>query len=190
MTIEFRWDSRDLEIWRGNKTEKALARALRLAGNAAIRTVQKESSGHILSKKYLRESEVKDGLPLIFPGTRTEIRALQWTELVSGKPIQLIKFPHVATSNGILIRISKGTGTKRIASGFLATMKSGRKGIFMRRGKARLPIDELYTTRLSDSMSNPATIVSIYSKAYPKMQATFDKGLIREFKKLKRKGTI
>lgn len=47
------------------------------------------------------------------------------------------------TKKGLSVSIKKGS-RKVITHGFISTMKSGHTGGFIRRGKTRLPIDELY----------------------------------------------
>lgn len=71
---------------------------------------------------------------------------------------------HPNTHNGIpLIKLgatgpepSRGKGRIRVklagtfTSAFIATMPSGHRGVFQRKGKARLPIQELRTSSISD----------------------------------------
>jgi hypothetical protein len=188
--LEFIWDSRDLEVWRGGKVEFALARALRLAGNQALRVMQRDSTRAILGRKLMREGDVVKALPLVFPGRKAAIRDLVWREKVSGKPVPLSQFPHIQTKRGISVRVNVGGGTKRIKSAFVATMRSGHVGIFRRKGKARLPLQELWTTRISDVMQDHGIIPAIEGAAYARMQSAFTRGLERELAKLKRKGDL
>jgi hypothetical protein len=186
--IEFVWDSRDLEVWRGGKVEGALVRALRLAGNQALRGMQKGSVEHVIQRKRMKPDEVTKGLPLVFPSRKEALRDLVWREKVSGSPVPLAKFPHIQTARGVSVRVNVGGATKRIKSAFVATMRNGHQGVFRRKGKERLPIQELWTTRLSDVMKDAGAIPSIQSKAYAKMQGAFERGLTRELQKLVRKG--
>ena len=186
--IEFVWDSRDLEIWRGGKVEGALVRALRLAGNQALRGMQKDSVAHVIERKRMRPDDVAKGLPLVFPSRKEALRDLVWREKVSGTPVPLGKFPHIQTARGVSVRVNVGGATKRIKSAFVATMGNGHVGVFRRKGKARLPIQELWTTRISDVMKDQGVIPAIETKAYAKLQGAFGRGLTRELKKLVHKG--
>lgn len=187
--LEFSWDSRDLDIWRGGKVEFALARAIRLAGNQAARGMKKDSIQRIQAKKIIRSDDVANGLPLIFPGTRTEIKEMYWRMNVSGKPVPLGRFPVIDTrKKGVLVRVNVSGGTKRLRQAFVATLRSGHRGVFMRKGKARLPIRELFTSRLSDTMKDDGVIPAVQAAAYDRMQTAFERGLKRELRKLRTKG--
>lgn len=48
------------------------------------------------------------------------------------------------TKHGVSYRISRTAGRKRIEHGFIATMSSGHRGVFVRRGPARLSIREVW----------------------------------------------
>lgn len=186
--ITFEWDSKTLQVWRGGGVERALTRALGLAGNRALRWMQKDSIAAVRARKLLREQVVKDGLPLVFPGRKATLRAMVWTMKVSGEPMPISRYPYIQTERGVSFRINRQGGTKRIKSAFAARMKSGHVGIFLRKGKGRLPIQELWTTRISDAMSDQGTIPAIEAKTYAKLQKDFQRGLEREIAKLKRKG--
>jgi hypothetical protein len=55
----------------------------------------------------------------------------------------LIAFPGTRqTRHGVSYRISRTVGRKRIEHGFIATMPSGHRGVFVRGGPSRLPIRE------------------------------------------------
>jgi len=51
-------------------------------------------------------------------------------------------FPSRGKGRGVSYRLKGGAG--RIANAFIADMKSGHRGVFVRSGKARLPIRELF----------------------------------------------
>jgi hypothetical protein len=50
--------------------------------------------------------------------------------------------PHSQTRKGVSVEVNRGKRTL-VQGAFLAMMRSGHVGIFRRRGKARLPIEEL-----------------------------------------------
>ena len=55
----------------------------------------------------------------------------------------LLAFPGTRqTKHGVSYRISRTAGRKRIERGFIATMPSGHRGVFVRGGPSRLPIGE------------------------------------------------
>lgn len=63
-----------------------------------------------------------------------------------GRPIPLINFLVRQAPEGCIVNI-KGQA-KLIAHSFVATMPNGHKGIFSRRTKSRLPIDQLFTVSI------------------------------------------
>lgn len=186
--VDFEWDSRDLALWRGGKVEAALARAARLAGNQAIKVAKTSTIAYVRSKKFLREHDVAKALPLVMPGRKDALANLVWTEKVSGAPMPVSKFPNIQTKTGVSVRINVGAGTKRIRSAFRATLGSGHLGVFRRKGKARLPIAELWTSRISDVMQDPGAVDGVQGQALQRFQTAFQRGLARELAKLKRKG--
>mgnify|MGYP001259438429 CR=1 FL=1 len=190
IAVDFVWDSRDLAVWRNRVVDSALARAVRLAGNQALRVQQKESVKTVTSRKHLKPKAVQDGLPLDFPGRGQKIEDLEWTEHVSSKPVPLSRFPHIQTKRGVSVRINKRGSTKRIRGAFVANMASGHRGVFVRKGKARLPIKELWTSRLSDTMQDRGVIPAVQGKAMKKFQSAFERGLKREIEKLQSRGMV
>lgn len=186
--LEFEWDSEDLKVFRGGAVEKALARALRLAGNAAIREAKEASTDHVTSRKLIGRSNVEEGLPLDMPKTSDAINDLVWVERISGKGMALSKFPNIQTALGATVRVNAASGFKLLKGAFTVRLSSGHLGIFRRKGAERLPIKELWTTRISDAMSDPGAIDGAHRKAQEKFQTVFARGIERELAKLKRKG--
>ena len=188
--LEFEWDSRELQVFRGGKVEEALGRALRLAGNQALREMQDASAQHVTSRKLIDEGRVRDGMPLVFPGRKDAIASLEWTEKVSGEVMPLSRFPFIATAQGVHVRVNMTSGFKVLTSAFVRRLSTGHLGVFQRKGKARLPIKELWTTRISDAMSDAGAAEKAQAKAMEKFGPAFERSLARELEKLKRKGDL
>jgi hypothetical protein len=190
--LEFNWNSRDLDVWRGGKVEFALARAMRLAGNQAAREMRKATVEYIASRKFLRESYLMSPkrLKLMLPKSKTAIRDMEWVEHVSGKSIELSRYPHIQTPRGVSVRVNKGAGTTRIRSAFVRTNRRGHEAIFRRRGKRRLPIDELRSTRLVDVMSDTQAQQRVLSRASARFESAFARGLARETRKMRGSGDL
>jgi len=65
---------------------------------------------------------------------------------IGAKPFRpgLLAFPGTKqTKRGVSYRLSRTAGRKRIEHGFIATMPSGHRGVFVRGGPSRLPIREV-----------------------------------------------
>lgn len=191
--IEFTWDSRELDVFRGGKIEKALGRAMRLAGNQAIRELRQGTTDLVRRKKALEEATVKEDQALSTPNRKDELRDFVWTLWVKGQPVPVAKFPHIDTRgtrsrNGVLVRFGQG-GTQRLQRAFVATMKSGHEGVFRRTRKARLPIEELFSSRLPANLGGEV-LMTLSDPTYRKLETTFKRGLTRELGKLKRGGDL
>lgn len=85
------------------------------------------------------------------------------------------------TKKGVTVEIRKGQGRKLVKGAFVATMKSGHKGVFKRRGSSRLrdrvePIKELFTTSVPDALSNGPALATVMVKG----QVRLDKNINHE----------
>jgi hypothetical protein len=184
--IEFVWDSRDLEVWRSAKVERALTRALRLAGNQAARVMQKKSLKQVQSRKFIRETRILKGLPLSMPSRSAEIQRLVWTERVSGRPIPLVDYPHSRSKSGIMVSVNRTGGVRKLVkAAFAAQMKSGHKGIYRRQGRGRLPIRELFSSTIANALQDSSVLSSILNAASQRFDRAFARGLPRELAKVK-----
>lgn len=191
--ITFEWDSRDLEVFRGGKVEKALARALRLAGNQALKTLERGAVQLARGRKNLPELTITEDQQQRKPSRSAEMREFAWTLFVKGQPVPVAKFPYLDTrrlrsGNGVLVRFGTG-GTQRITGAFQARMRSGHLGVFRRSRKTSLPIEELFSYRLPADFGGEV-MTSLADPVYRKLEASFTRGLDRELGKLKRKGDL
>jgi hypothetical protein len=190
--LEFVWDSRDLAVFRGKTVDKALSRALRLGGNQAARYLQKGATAFALTRKNLDEQVVVEDQRLSRPHRNAELRNFVWTLFVKGKPVPVAKFPFLDTRrtrsrNGVLVRIGAGSGTQRLTGAFATTLKSGHEGVFRRTGKSRLPIEEVFSSRLPKDFGGEV-MTTLGDKTYRKLETAFKRGLDRELAKARRKG--
>ncbi len=192
--LELRFDSRDLEIWRDRKVEAAVTRAVAKAGSDAIRAIRIDSSREVRAKKRLKLGQVNKSLVVFYPTNRRELSSLVWRMDVSGKPIPVIDYPgarKILTTKkrggGVGVTINQGGQRKVIRSAFVAVMKSGHKGVFRRttKGGPRLPIKELYTTKVSDVFKDSGFVPSIYARAQVVFGGSVERNLKIELDKIK-----
>lgn len=134
--------------------DKLLNQAAPRALNATATTVRAEAA-RLIGKTWNMKVGAAKGQMNIVRATRAKLVA---KIVVSGRPIPLIEFdarPNVAQSGGkgqrnVSVRV-KGQ-RKQLRNAFIATMKSGHRGIFVRvnAGKSggRLPIKELFSLSL------------------------------------------
>lgn len=204
--ITLTWDSSELSIWRGEKMEAAIVRALSKSGGDAIRFMRTGSSRLVRSRKRFSAARVSRALPIFFPTRKQRISELVWRMNVGGKPVPLIDFPHGQTRRGVTIAVNAGKRTL-LQGAFLAKMKSGHEGIFLRalsnqlgpvtksqakrgmtrRRVGRLPIEEAFSTRVSDVFQDADFIPFIQAGTQEKFSQSFDRLLPLELGKLARR---
>jgi len=185
------WDSRSLEVFRGRRIEEALRRALSKAGGDAIRFVRTGTGKLVRQRKRMKLGRVRAGLPIFFPANKSQISDLLWRMDVSGVPVPLSEFPHRVVrrkegrrhGGGVMVEVNVGK-RQLVKSAFVARMGSGHVGIFRRRGEARLPIDEAFTSRLSDVVQDNGFVPFVYAGAQARFAATFARLLPTELSKV------
>jgi hypothetical protein len=180
LTLE--WNSKELSVFRDKRVEKALLRTISKAGGDAARFLKSGSSKLIRQRKALKVARINKSLPLLFPRGRQHLNDLVWTMRVSGEPIPVIAFPTRQTKRGVVAQINTGRRTL-IKGAFIAVMRSGHKGVFRRRGDRRLPIDEAFTTRVSDVFKDNGFIPFVQAGAQVRFKASFERLLPLELAK-------
>ena len=141
-----------------------------------------ESSRGVRAKKRMKVAAVNKALPLTFPGSK-DISRLAWRMDVSGALVPVSAFPHRQTRKGVSVAINVGKRVL-IRSAFVATLRSGHEGVFLRKGKARLPIKEAFTTRVSDVFNDGGFIMLVQSRTRTTFRTAFERLLPLELGKL------
>jgi hypothetical protein len=199
--ISIAFDMSQVAVFRNQNLERALERAASKAGRDGIRMLKSASSKRVREKKRLRVKRVNQGLPVTFPKGRA-LEDLVWTMDVEGTPVPLFEFPHRQVRWGVSAAINTGKRAL-VKSAFVATMKSGHTGVFVRvpsgqhgpltkkqsKGNdvfrvGRLPIKELFSTRVSDVFRDEGMIPAMQTRAMDAFSRTFDRVLPLEIEKL------
>jgi hypothetical protein len=152
------------------------------------------SARTIRFRKRLKLKTVNDALTLTFPRS-TAIESLEWRMDVDGSSVPMIEFPHSQVRGGVSVGINNGRRVL-VQHAFVATMKSGHEGIFVRHGLPRhrnkagfdLPIKELYTTRVADVFDDSGMIDAVTGQAMRKFDETFDRVFPGEVDKIRARG--
>ena len=139
--LQIKVDTSSVDDWLDiapKKTSIAVLRAVK-RGTMAARTL----AGRSVSKDMgLKVGDVKKNIVMVAPNAQTITGVLR----ASLRRIPLIKFgargPEPSRGRGRVSYKSKG-GRKTIAGGFISTMGAHR-GVFKRKGRERLPVQELY----------------------------------------------
>jgi len=80
---------------------------------------------------------------------------------VEGHPVGLINFSARQTKRGVSVLIKKGTGRKVLRTAFIATTKTGYRGVFVREGKERYPIKNLRSVSIPQTFINDVVIKAV-----------------------------
>lgn len=137
MNINIRVDTKEVE--------RALREAPKAAEKAAIRTLNRTADkARVAASKTVRETyNIKAGdLGKSVKTTRASQSKFETVLIIIGKPVGLIAFAARQTAKGVTYKILKSGGRDRLPHTFIATMRSGHRGVFERLGKARLKIRE------------------------------------------------
>jgi len=125
-------------------SKKAEKRATKRLAQTIISEFAKEIRKDYAIKSYALKKDIK-----IIQGEETRIIAK------GRRGIPLSRFLHYQTSKGVSFIVSYKKGRRLMKSAFIATMKSGHTGIFMRKTKKRLPIEEKFGPDLRLMLINP-----------------------------------
>lgn len=162
----------------------AVTRAARKAGSSAIRVVRVESGRAVRARKRLRVRTVNAALKVSkAPPAGTPLASLEWRMSAADKGTRVIDYARPRQGPiGVTVGINVGSRAL-IKSAFIATMKSGHVGVFKREGAARLPIKELFTSRVTDVLRDSGTLPAIEARGAAEFTSTFDRVLPMELKK-------
>lgn len=185
--VRFEVDSRQLNALDDRRLSRAIGRAVAKAGSTALRDMRSEATKRIRQRKRLKAGIVGKSFRLRRP-KGTSIDGLEFGLDVSGKPVSLLAYPHRRTKRGVSVEVNRGKRTN-IRGAFIATMKSGHDGIFVRRGKRRLPIRELFGSRPVDALLHKGEAEGVQERGASSMRAAFDRLLPLELEKLKASGS-
>jgi hypothetical protein len=89
---------------------------------------------------------------------------------VSGRPIPLVEFDARQTRRGVTVKV-KGT-RKVVAGAFIATMKTGHRGVYVRSTGKRLPIRQLFSLSLPVAFSQKQIMDALLQAASARFAET------------------
>jgi hypothetical protein len=127
-----------------DNASRSITRAAARAMNRGILSGQTVMVKAIAADTGMRQKDVRDALVL----KEANVNRLEASLAASLKRIALVDFdakgsePSRGKGRGVSYRLQGSRS--RVATAFIATMASGHRGVFTRRGKARLGIRELF----------------------------------------------
>src|SRR5689334_21043309 len=169
--INVKWDRSEIAALETGPLKAALKRALRKAGATALRDMRSEASKRIRTRKAIRPKYIRRALTLR-RAKGSDIASMEWAVDVSGEPVPLIAYPHRQTKKGVSVEVNRGKRTL-VKGSFAATMRSGHEGVFRRRGRGRLPINELLGSRPVDALLHEGEAQAVAEHGSQSFAATF-----------------
>ncbi len=179
--ITVKWDRSAMKPLETGPLKGALKRALRKAGATALRDMRSEASKRIRARKRIKSSYISKAMTLR-RASGSDINGMRWALDVSGTPVPLTAYPFRQTKKGVSVEVNRGKRTL-LKGAFVATMRSGHKGIFKRRGKTRLPIKELLGSRPVDALLHEGEADGVAARGGKSFEATFTRVLPLEIGK-------
>jgi len=153
----------------------ATARAL----NKTAAQARTEAARQIKTRYQIPTRVISRAITLTQRANRAQLTAVVEA---SGHPLPLIAFRARQTRRGVSVEVTRGA-RKLIRSAFIATLRSGHKGVFARGVYSggrfiphpqRLPITELMTLGIPQGFSNRAVEQALRQKVTEKFPAIFD----------------
>jgi hypothetical protein len=189
MNVTIELDKEDLKPWLGADPAISLPiyRVVKMAGGDALRRIRVDGKRRVRDRKRIKASFLANkALPLEFPrGQR--LGDLVWTMRVSGTPVALSNYKVSQTKAGVKVQVNADKAPILIKSAFIATMKSGHRGVWVRRaGVGRLPIHHALSSRVSDAMRDEPLLQYLMGRAHETFRSTFQRLLPLELAKAKK----
>lgn len=175
LDVSVKWDRSQIGALQTGPLKSALKRALRKAGATALRDMRSEASKRIRARKRIKSRYITRALSLR-RAKGSDIAGMEWALDVSGEPVPLVAYPHRQTAKGVSVEVNRGKRTL-VKGSFVATMRSGHKGVFRRRGAARLPIKELLGSRPVDALLHEGEASGVAERGGKSFEATFTRVL-------------
>jgi hypothetical protein len=173
--VDVKWDRSGMAGLETGALKGALRRALRKAGATALRDMKSEASKRIRARKRIKTRYITRALKLR-RAKGSDIASMEWALDVSGEPVPLVAYPHRQTKKGVSVEVNRGKRTL-LAGSFVASMKSGHKGVFKRTSAARLPIKELRGSRPVDALLHEGEADAVAARGSESFSATFHRVL-------------
>ncbi|RWE59812.1 MAG: hypothetical protein E5V22_11085 [Mesorhizobium sp.] len=164
ITIKAEWYTAEVKALMRALQPPRLNQSLSAGVNDTAKQVRRFSARIVAKAGGLKRADAEPSI-LISPYSRPS--TLTATVRGSGRPIALIKFAARQTKAGVT---ANAWGHRKLYKGtFIATMKSGHRGVFVRETKKRVPIKELWGAGVTQVMSQAVTMGHIQAEAEDKL---------------------
>ena len=143
-------------------SDKLAKRAIYRSLNKAINGARVGASRAVRAELTLKAKDVKRDLTV----RRARPKGLEAALIVKITPTGLIKFRARDTTRGVTVQVKRRATRKRLPHAFIATMKSGHRGVWTReKGAGRTPIGELFSTAPGQFLAEESVLEPIGAEA-------------------------
>lgn len=188
------------------KVKKALAGIPDAADRVCMRAINDGLAGMKTDASTEIRAEInltKSVVDATFKTVKASVTSLSGVFTSTGKPVPLIEYGARQTTKGVSVQVKRSNPRSVVVGAFIATMKSGHKGVFWREwhqairkpvnrnipyGKLpkqyRLPIAQRFGPRVPDILSNEPVMTAVLKKADDRMHTNIDRQINYELSKL------
>lgn len=184
MTIEIKVRGKALRMLRrGGTLKKATVRATKKAAATSARDMTSEAVKIVRETKGLKVKAIKKAIRIKKNRAR-RLDDMEWGVTAKATKTRLTDYSKVRpTKKGVMAEVNKGQ-PQLYKGAFLATMRSGHKGAFNRKGKARLPVEEIYAASPRGSLNNAIAIARLQRRGEKSFKKTFKRVFPTEIAKV------
>lgn len=161
---------------------RAMRATMKKAGRDAARDMRSASVKQVRARKRLKAAAVRKATRVQRKTSGSNTASWAWGVEFDDTRIPASAYPHRQTKRGVTLSINRGRPT-RVKSAFIARMASGHRGVYKRRDKARLPIDEQFGSRPIDAIRHAGEIDQVQARGLQSFDATFARVLPLEIGK-------
>ncbi|MER9706048.1 phage tail protein [Mesorhizobium sp. M0204] len=174
LEIKVDWKTAEVKALMRRLQPPRLNQALSVSVNTTAKQVRTTAARIVAKAGGLKRRDVDPSIriyPYSTPATLTAVVR------GSGRPIALVKFAARQAKAGVT---ANAWGTRKLYKHtFIATMRSGHEGVFVRTSKQRNPIKELWGAGVTQVMSQAITMGEIEAEAQDKLTTN----VIRQLKR-------
>jgi hypothetical protein len=179
LEIKADWHTAEVKALMRRLQAPRLHQALSVSVNTTAKQVRTFAARIVAKQGGLKRGDVDPSIR-IYPYSTP--KTLSATVRGSGRPIALVKFSARQTKAGAT---ANAWGVRKLYKHtFIATMKSGHTGVFVRETKKRNPIKELWGAGVTQVMSQAITMGEIEADAQSKLTTN----VVRQLKRYAFKG--
>lgn len=176
--ISLKFDDGELRALNMRRLEKGFAKAAKRASATSARDMRAATVKQVRKKLAIKVKPLKKAIHVRKNRARV-LDDMEWGVDIAGDAMRVSNFRHRQNKKGVKATIRKGKSVL-FKSAFVARMKSGRTGVFVRRGAARLPLWEPLATRPVDVLRDEAGKAAIATKGRRSFTRTLERLLDAE----------